>query len=168
MRTFYPEKHINGEICRIVVYDDYDEIDKNYLNNIVDVLNSSFSSSYSIHTLKLMKSIIPNTKKTYYVCFFVGKTIAGYCNVTYSMHDSSQEEKLFLFNLAVHSDFRRFGIASLILKRLICLCDKNNFRLEVDNDQDVEWKSKFYNKFGFETEYFNQKLNRYCLKYKQH
>lgn len=163
MRIYLSTTKIKEKNNCIKVYEKYQDMNKDEVTDICKVLNSSFNNNYQPMNIKNMFYSISGTKKLYYICFSLlnPDKIIGFCNISYIENSNTT----FLFNLAVDPEYRKCGIATKLLKKVLNICDTSNFKLEVDNDDDLEWKYKFYEKMGFKKNLLSVKLNRYCLKY---
>lgn len=108
--------------------------------NISPILTSDFDDFWSCQTLK--KEI--SNPNSYYIVAKLNSEIVGFAGIWKSVDD------LHITNIVVKKDFRKNGIGSLLLQKLISLTNELGYKeltLEV-NSSNVSAK-KLYLKFGF-------------------
>lgn len=107
---------------------------------ISPILSSEFDDFWSLQTLK---SEINNTD-SHYIVAKIDTEIVGFAGIWKSVDD------IHITNIVVRKDFRKKGIGSLLLQKLISLTYKFEFKeltLEVNSSNTSA--RKLYLKFGF-------------------
>ena len=124
------------------------------LDSIKDNLYTDFDDFWSYN---IFKSELENENSKYIIAILNNEIIgfAGICQVIDEAH---------ITNIVVRKDFRKLGIGSLLLEKLISICKNlesiNSVTLEVNEDNITA--QKLYEKFNFKVlgkrkNYYNNK-----------
>lgn len=107
---------------------------------ISPILTSDFDDFWSIQTLHSEL----NNPNSHYIVAKINTEIVGFAGIWKSIDD------VHITNIVVKKDFRKNGIGSLLLQKLILLTKELKFKeltLEVNSNNDPA--KKLYLKFGF-------------------
>ena len=153
----------------IVMCDNVGDIHPDHKTQIYKILSDAFHRSIDGSYLAAMAHTIAFQTGVYYLYMMDGDEVVGYCNVAIgqSTTDTSSDEVVFVSNVATSIHHRKKGIATMLVQRVIDRFNQDNLKLEIDNNDDVTWKHKFYQKLGFEKIKFNKMANRFCMQYKK-
>lgn len=107
---------------------------------ISPILSSDFDDFWNLQTLK---SEI-NNPNSHYIVAKINTKIVGFAGIWKSVDD------VHITNIVVKKDFRKNGIGSLLLQKLISLTIKFNYKeLTLEVNSSNESAKKLYLKFGF-------------------
>ncbi len=118
------------------------------LASIMEIENISFSSPWSMEFFLVQLYTKHAVSK---VALFEGRVI-GYVSANYEQHESS------ILNLAVHPDYRRRGVATLLMNAIMKeLKNKDCVFMYLKVRASNISAQKFYERFGFAVESVRKK-----------
>ena len=158
----------------IIMCDDMSDIQEAHKQQIYTILSDAFHRTLGHQYLAAMATTIAFQKGVYYLYVLEDDVVMGYCNVAIgtattgglgSTGGTSHDSVVFISNVATSVQHRKKGIATMLVQRVLDRFSKDNIKLQIDNNDDVVWKHKFYQKLGFEKIKFEVLENRYCMQY---
>lgn len=117
-------------------------LNEDYLNELVELEKKCFSDPWS-------STMFLGDLQSEFTCYFGAfngeGNLIGYAGMWLSVDGGE------ITNVAVHPDYRRKGIAYLLVENLIKICENNNFQYINLEVRESNCKAiSLYNKFGFE------------------